>query len=68
MEDKSNDMIRELRDRIDDIVTDTRINMRLLTKNTGEQDKEEEEDIYDEIVDRIEEPEITPKRESDEKE
>ena len=61
-------MMRELRDKMDDIVTDTRINMRLLTKNTGELDKEGEEDIYDEIVDKIEETEITPKKESDETE
>ena len=39
-----------------------------MTKNTGEQDKEGEEDIYDEIIDKIKESEITPKRESDEKE
>ena len=61
-------MMRELRDKMVDIVTDTRINMRLLTKNTGEQDKEGEEDIYDEIADKIKETEIPPKKESDETE
>ena len=32
MKDRSNNMIRELRDKMDNIITDTGINMRLLTK------------------------------------
>ena len=36
VEDRSNKVMRELRDKMDDIVTDTRINMCLLTKKLQE--------------------------------